>query len=91
MRLMTKKLNPNRKVTMTVKEINQLKKRTTNKALSIVNYFPMWVLRTKYGFGEKRIKEYMKHYHDLLEAYNEGYIDLVDIAKMLEKEVNIKL
>lgn len=86
----TKKLNPNRKVTMTVREIEKMKKETTNTAIQITNYFPLWVLRTKFGFGKKRLIRYMTEYHDLLDSYNKDYVSLLDIAEQLEKEVNVE-
>ena len=88
---MAKKLNPNRKVTMTVREINKLKENATIRAVQITQLFPLMVLRDKYGFGSKRLSEYQKHYNDLWDAYNKGYLKLEDIANTIYEETGIKV
>ena len=84
-------MNRKQKFSLTAKEIEELKLNSTRQGVSITQLFPLLVLRDEFGFGEKRLKRFLAKYQETLEAYNEGYIDLVDIAKMLEKEVNIKL
>ena len=80
-----------KQITLTVKELQTIKDNATQKAVKITLLFPLWVLRTKHGFGEKRLRELMEQYADLLDSYNKGYVSLPDIAKQLEEEVNIKL
>lgn len=88
---LTKKQRNKQKVSMTVKELEQVKRNATNTAVQITHLFPVWVLRTKYGFGEKRLREFMMHYADLLDAFNKDYVSLPDIAQQLEKETGIRL
>lgn len=85
------KIKRNQKFSLTAKEIEDLKLNSTRQAVSITQLFPLLVLRDEFGFGEKRLKRFLAKYQETLEAYNEGYIDLVDISKMLEEEVNIKI
>lgn len=79
------------KFSLTAKEIEELKLNSTRQAVSITQLFPLLVLRDEFGFGEKRLKRFLAKYQETLDAYNKGYLDLIDIAKMLEDEVNIKL
>lgn len=78
-------------VMLTSKEREMIQRKATNNAAQITNLFNMWVLRTKYGFGPKRLKEFMEFYNDLLDSYNKGYISLPDIAQQLEKETGINI
>lgn len=88
---LTKKQRNKQKISMTVKELEKVKKNATETAVKITNLFPVWILRTKYGFGEKRLREFMQHYAELLEAYDKGYVSLPDIAQQLDKETGIRL
>ena len=85
------RVNRNQKFSLTAKEIEDLKLNSTRQAVSITQLFPLLVLRDEFGFGEKRLKRFLAKYQETLEAYNEGYVDLKDIAKMLEEEVNVKI
>ncbi len=88
---LTKKQKNKQKISMTARELEQVKRNATNTAVQITHLFPMWVLRTKYGFGEQRLREFMKHYAELLDAFNKDYVSLPDIAQQLEKETGIRL
>lgn len=88
---MTKKQRNKQKVTMTVKELEKVKRNSTDTAIQITSLFPLWVLRTKFGFGEKRLRKFMAEYADLLDSYNRDYVTLPDIAQQLDKETNIRL
>lgn len=79
------------KFSLTAKEIEELKLNSTRQAVSITQLFPLLVLRDEFGFGEKRLKRFLAKYQETLDAYNQGYLDLIDISKMLEDEVNIKI
>lgn len=88
---LTKKQRNKQKITMTVKELEKVRRNATDTAVKITNLFPIWILRTKYGFGEKRLREFMEQYAELLDAFNKEYVSLPDIAKQLEKETGIRL
>ncbi len=87
----SKKQRNKQKVTMTVKELEKVKRNTAKKAVRITHLFPLWVLRTKHGFGEKRLRRFMAEYAELLDAFNKDYVSLPDIAQQLEKETGIRL
>lgn len=88
---LSKKQRNKQKVTMTVKELEKVKQDATKTAVQITHLFPLWVLRTKHGFGEKRLRRFMAEYADLLDAFNKDYVSLPDIAQQLEKETGIRL
>ncbi len=88
---LTKKQRNKQKITMTVKELEKVKRNATDTAVKITHLFPIWILRTKYGFGEKRLREFMEQYAELLDAFNKDYVSLPDIAKQLEEETGIRL
>lgn len=85
------KLNPKQQVNMTVRQIEKIKENATDRAVNIVSLFPLLVLRDNFGFGEKRLKRYQGKFKEMFSAYNEGYIDLEDIAKVLKEETNIEI
>lgn len=76
---------------MSGKQIKKLKESATNKAIKVTKLFPLWVMRNKYGFGKKRLKEFAGHYTQLIEDYNNGYLDLEDIAKTIEEETGVNV
>lgn len=90
-----KKLNPNRQITVTVKEIKQLEnkasKEATEKAVNVMLLFPLLILRDKYGFGPKRLPEFQGHFQELWDSYTSGYLDLEDIALTLYEEAGVKI
>lgn len=85
------KLKKNQKVPMGKKEIQKMNLENTKKAVNIVTLIPLLVLRDEYGFGEKRLKRFLEQFKDTFDAYNEGYLDLEDIARVLKEEANIDI
>lgn len=49
------------------------------------------VLRNQYGFGEKRMNDFLKRYHTQLEAYEKGLVSVDDLGQVLWDEVGIKV
>lgn len=47
--------------------------------------------KRSYGFGTKRLEDYIDHVADKLDSYNKGYLNLDDIEKTLEEETGIKV
>lgn len=84
------KLNPNRKVTLSVKQLQDLKKNATKEAVKVTQLFPVWVLRNQ-GWGEKRLKRFLEDYSDLIDSYNRGYLNLEDIATTLDEETGVRI
>lgn len=78
-------------VTITAAEQAKMQRKATEQAVQITNVFNLWVLRTKYGFGEKRLNEFRGHYSDLLDSFNKDYVSLPDIAQQLYKETGVRV
>lgn len=88
---MRKKVGRNHKITVTPKQLEKIRKDTIQDTLKIMKVFPILALRDGFGFGEVRLKRYMEKFDDLIDSYNKDYIDLFDVAKVLEDEVNINV
>lgn len=88
-------MNPNRQITTTLKQQRKrdekIRERGMRDAQRITSLFPLLVLRDKYGFGKKRMEEYLAEFKKVIEAYNEGYLDFEDIVKTLQEEVKIDM
>lgn len=89
------KLNPNRQVTYSMKEIRKIKsdarEQGLHEALRITSMLPMLALRDEYGFGQARMKRYLEKYHEILEAYLEDYITLEDVVEVMQDEIKIDM
>lgn len=77
-------------IKITNEERKRMKKEAVREATEIASLFDLWILRTKYGFGEKRLKSFIEHRKELVEAFEQGYITLKDIEKQLKEEANIQ-
>lgn len=47
------------------------------------------LLHDKYGFGKKRLAEYLIGLDDLMDSYASGYLDIDDMEKTVEEECKI--
>ena len=86
-----KKVKNKQKFTFTIKQMEQMKVKAMNDAIEVLTLFPLLTLRDEYGFGEKRLKQFLGRMQANIDAYNAGTINLLDVAKVLEDEVNIKV
>ena len=80
---------------LTEEQINQIKKEATDKALetafTLMLGIPLMVLRDKYGFGKKRMNEYIDYALETYDSFNKGYFTLEDVEKMLREEVEVNI
>lgn len=80
---------------LTWEQIEDIKLKATSEAMDFafrqMMLLPLMVLRDHYGFGTKRIEEYIDHVADMLDSYNRGYLDLDDIEKTLKEETGIEV
>lgn len=52
----------------------------------------LMVLHDKFGFGSKRLTRFLGEYREMLNAYNEGYIEKVaDFENVLWEECGIRI
>ena len=81
----------NTEVKLTPKDFKKLQEGATEEAIRVINLIPLMVLKDKFGFGRVRLERYLDHLYDAVDSFNKGYIDLMDVAEMLEKEVGLKI
>lgn len=62
-----------------------------NQLMQIVTTVPMWVLRTKYGYGRDRLNKFIIEFNELVDYINNGYLDFDDIITTLKEEVDIDI
>ena len=62
-----------------------------NQLMQIVTTVPMWVLRTKYGYGRDRLNKFIIEFNELVDSINNGYLDFHDIITTLKEEVDIDI
>lgn len=80
---------------LTWEQIENIKLKATSEAMDFafrqMILLPLMVLRDHYGFGAKRLEDYIDYVADMLDSYNKGYLNLDDIEKTLEEETGIKV
>lgn len=80
---------------LTWEQIQQLKRDAAKEAIgSVIELtlgLPAMVLKDKYGFGKKRLPEFLDHVVDLYESYEMGYLTLQDIREALWEEGGYKV
>ena len=63
----------------------------TKKAFLMMMGFPLLTLRDKFGFGKKRLNQFMDKMVDLYEAYEMDYVDLDDLNNTIMEETGVTL
>ncbi|MGI5949840.1 hypothetical protein [Peptoniphilus sp.] len=80
---------------LTWNQIEDIKLKATHEAMDFafrqMMLIPLMALRDHYGYGTKRLEEFIDHVADMLDSYNKGYLDLDDIENTLEEETGIKV
>lgn len=84
---------------LTMVQIENLKKQATDEAVRKVVrfamaknfYFSMMVLRDKYGFGKKRLGDFMEYMADLYDSFGDGYLSLEDMEITIFEETGVRI
>ena len=66
-------------------------KDVSKKTVPLVLYASLEVLRTKYGFGRKRLKAFAEYVFEIYDGLNRDYVGFDDIAEAIQKETGIDL
>ncbi|NCB67150.1 MAG: hypothetical protein EOM48_13430, partial [Bacilli bacterium] len=81
--------------TLTQAQIDQMKEETsvkaTERAFLMMLGFPLLTLRDKFGFGTQRLNRFMDQMVDLYEAYEQDYVSLEDLDKVIMAETGVTL
>ena len=56
------------------------------KSVSVIRVMTLYLLRIKYGWGNKRLTEFDNHFKDLFEMIGEDYVSLADMGMVLKDE-----
>lgn len=80
---------------LTWEQIEDIKRKATSEAMDFafkqMMLLPLMVLRDKYGYGAKRLEDFIENVADMLDSYNKGYLDLDDIEQTLKEETGIEV
>lgn len=68
-----------------------MKREATDVATLLMFYISLLVLRDKYGFGKKRLSEFMEHATNLLESLSESRLDFIDIRDTIKNETGFEV
>ena len=81
--------------TLRNEDVNRIKRdaarEAIDKAFVLMLGLPMIVLHDKYGWGKKRLSDFMDHVLDQYDSFNKDFITLDDLWKTIEKETGVKL
>lgn len=74
---------------------NNLKKgmrmEAVDTATTLMMYLSLLVLRDKYGFGRKRLGDFIEHVSDLRSSMEDGYLTMDDIVDTIYAETGVKI
>jgi hypothetical protein len=62
-----------------------------DKAFVLMLCLPMIVLHDKYGWGKKRLSDFMDYALELYDSFEKDYVTLDDLWDTIEKETGVKL
>ena len=62
-----------------------------DKAFVLMLGLPMIVLHDKYGWGNKRLSDFIDHVLEQYDSFNKNFIALDDLWNTIEKETGVKL
>lgn len=66
-------------------------KDVSKKTVPLTLYASLEVLRTKYGFGRKRLKAFAEYVFQIYDGLDKNYVSFDDIAEAIQKETGINL
>lgn len=62
-----------------------------NIAFGLLLGLPLIVLKDKYGFGRKRLGDFLEEIVNQYQCYEEGHVDIEDIIKRIEHETDLEI
>lgn len=77
--------------TISQKELNELKKNISDNAIVSITAMSAYVLRWKFGFGDKRINRFKDYVNDLADSIVRNYLTVDDILEELKNDYGIDL
>lgn len=77
--------------TIRQKELDELKKNISDNAIVSITAMSAYVLRWKFGFGDKRINRFKDYVNDLADSIVRDYLTVDDILQELKNDYGIDL
>lgn len=77
--------------TISWKELDELKKNISDNAIVSITAMSAYVLRWKFGFGDKRINRFKDCVNDLADSIVRDYLTVDDILEELKNDYGIDL
>ena len=77
--------------TIRQKELNELKKNISDNVIVSITAMSAYVLRWKFGFGDKRINRFKDYVNDLADSIVRDYLTVDDILEELKNDYGIDL
>lgn len=77
--------------TIRQKELDELKKNISDNAIVSITAMSAYVLRWKFGFGDKRINRFKDYVNDLADSIVRDYLTVDDILEELKNDYGIDL
>ena len=76
-------------------DLEAAKQKAAQKAIDaafiLMLSIPVMVMRDKYGWGKKRLPEFMDYVVDLYDGFNRGYFTLDDLIDVIRKETGVNI
>lgn len=66
-------------------------KDVAKKTVPLALYASLDVLKTKYGFGKKRLRAFAEYVFEIYDGLNRDYVGFDDIAEAIQRETGINL
>lgn len=67
----------------------KIRQEMIEEAFSVAMGIPLIVLRDQYGFGTKRMEDFMNHVHETREAIENGNVGFEDLIDTVQKETGV--
>ena len=63
----------------------------TDKALRVIAYVPLIVLHDKWGFGKKRLQDFMYEFAEQVECLKKEYVSFDDMIAAIKEETGLNV
>lgn len=67
----------------------EIKDDVTDKALRVIAYVPLIVLRDKWGFGKKRLEKFLFEFAEQIDCLENKYVSFDDMIAAIKEETGL--
>lgn len=87
--------NPVKTYTLTGDQVEKIKNDAAREAMDVAFMamlsLPLITLHDKFGFGKQRLEKFADGVLEEWKCFDEGYVTIDDLKKILERETGIKI